>query len=111
MAELREERKRLAAEALQRGADEKHRHEIATMLDAFRRRCGQPDWTKEMTEYSSKARCGVGRKTKPLGGQAGLHPVAYRDPEIARRARCRLQGLYRAAFWRALGFPNCNKPH
>lgn len=33
----------------------------------------------------------------------------FRDPDIARRARCRLQGLHRAAFWRALGWPNLKR--
>jgi hypothetical protein len=32
--------------------------------------------------------------------------AAFRDHEFGRRMRCRLNGLKRAAYWRALGFPN-----
>jgi hypothetical protein len=36
-------------------------------------------------------------------------PFDLSDPDAARRARCRLNGLHRAAFWRALGFPNLKR--
>ena len=33
--------------------------------------------------------------------------MAFKDPAFARSARSRSHGLARAAYWRALGFPNC----